>query len=142
MPVRNTFDAELIRTFLRDGCRETLHAAAAHAAVRAMIYCPVKSGHMRSTIRVLDSNDGTMSTVYVGAYYAPFVELGHLTPAGTWVAPHPFMRMALEDTAEAWPQIVQTAFAYAGEAAMSRADGPHLGAEFTAGSLDAMPADD
>ena len=132
MPVRNTFDADIIREILQDRSSEAIHAAAVHTAIKAMAYCPVDTGHMRSTIQIIESGDRSMSTVYVGAYYAPFVELGHMTPSGRYVAPRPFLRLALEDTAQSWPQIVQTAFAHAGDAASSRIDGPHLGAEFTA----------
>ena len=55
------------------------------------------------------------------------------TRTGAFVSPQPFLRMALQDTARAWPGIAQKAFAHAESARASRTDGPgYLGAEFTA----------
>ena len=91
--------------------RQAISEAAIYTAVQAMKYCPVDTGHLRSTIKVLHSNMGDLSTVVVDATYAVPVEFGHVTRSGGFVPPQPFLRMAIVDASEAWPNIVHNTWA-------------------------------
>ncbi len=96
---------------------DTLQAIGAAAAEfmleRATEYAPKDTGYMASTIGVLSEIDrpgrsvagNYVHTIFCMADYARYVEFGYYSIAGTWIPPQPFMRRAIADTAERWPEI-------------------------------------
>ena len=100
--------------------------AAEYMADRARSYVPVDTGFLKSSITVISPSGSQSSHVVATADYAQFVEFGHVAGASTWVAPNPFMRRALDDTARAFPEIAKGA-------RVTRPDGggSSLGATFT-----------
>lgn len=66
-------------------------------AERARFYCPVDSGHLLSTIQVVEAEDGRSWRVVATAEYASAVEFGYTTSTGRAVPPQPFLRPAIAD---------------------------------------------
>lgn len=79
--------------------------AAQFMAARAVLYAPVDTGHLAYNIHVQELGSGLGFRVVSTAFYSPYVEFGHLSTGGTWVAPNPFLRRALADTVDEWPQL-------------------------------------
>ena len=57
--------------------------------------CPVDTGRLRSSITHRQVDDDTV-VVGTNVSYAPYVELGHHTTGGSFVAGRPFLRPAAE----------------------------------------------
>jgi hypothetical protein len=102
--------------------------AAGFMAERAKQYAPVDTGMLLRSIEVQTSSIGTSFHVIATAPYAQWVEFGHMA-GSTFVAPNPFMRMALADTVREWPNFVRSVRI---DRPGGAADVGHLGATFTA----------
>jgi len=61
----------------------------------AKVRAPVDTGFLRNSIQSTDASDLEWWVV-VGAEYGIFVEYGHHTRGGTFVAPQPFLSPAVE----------------------------------------------
>jgi hypothetical protein len=100
--------------------------AAEYMASWAREFCPVKTGALRSSIRVASSMGGAVAHVVATADHAEPVEFGHMSRGG-FVNPNPFMRPALNKAREKYPGLV-------GDAHVVEGSGPggHLGVTFQA----------
>jgi hypothetical protein len=99
---------------------------AQHMAERARHYAPVDTGHLQAEIQVVAPSGSKSAHVIAGADYSQWVEFGHLAGGVAWVAPNPFMRRALADTAKAFPDIAKGVRL----ARPGVSDVPNLGATF------------
>lgn len=68
------------------------------------IHAPVDTGFMVSTSDVFSEHEGLDSWVTVYAYYAHWVEFGHMA-GPTWVPPQPALRNAMAMAKANFPQI-------------------------------------
>lgn len=100
--------------------------AAEFMAERARAYVPMDTGALKTSIQIVNASGSTKVHVVATEHYAQFVEFGHIAGAGTWVAPNPFMRKALSDTAKAFPEIVRGV-----RVTRPDGEGSSLGATFT-----------
>lgn len=134
MSVRSTIDWLLGRKAVELAGNEAIRRAAEFMALRAQQYVPVDTGRLHNSIIVQASMGGAKVNVMAtavsdsGAPYPVYVEFGHMA-GSTFVAPNPFMRKALADTARAWPDIckgVRIVSPFGGSGA------GHLGATFQA----------
>ena len=68
--------------------------------------CPVDTGNLRNSIthQQLDENTEVIGS---NVEYAPFVELGHHTSAGTLVPGRPFLRPAAENHTGEYKRIIE-----------------------------------
>lgn len=85
------------RLWLRELGLARARAIAEWTAERARALCPVDTGHLRSTIQVVEDPGGGGWLVVAAAEYAAAVEFGYMTSTGRVVAPNPFLRRALAD---------------------------------------------
>ena len=67
--------------------------------------CPVDTGRLKNSIAHTTDQD----TVYCGTNveYAPYVEMGHHTPSGKFVAPQPYLKPALTDHKDEYINIIK-----------------------------------
>lgn len=79
--------------------------AAKHLATMARTYAPVDTGDLFRSIHIVVDTATDTTSVLASMPYAQWVEFGHIAGNSTWVAPNPFMRNALADTARAFPEI-------------------------------------
>lgn len=107
MPVKFRWPWSKTKKVVEDLTRGVRVGAAEYMAERARIYAPVDTGFLKSEIVVIAPSGSTKSHVLARADYSQFVEFGHLAGGVAWVAPNPFMRRALADTAQAFPEIAK-----------------------------------
>lgn len=105
--IRNTINLDLARRTLVDAAKGVVGETARYMAERAAIHAPVDTGWLRHSIEVSISPSGMKANVQVMAHYAQWVEFGHATPSGGFVAPNPFMRRALADTERQFGEIAK-----------------------------------
>lgn len=67
----------------------SIQAAGLTCEATAKQLCPVDTGRLRSSIQYMSGPFGC--TIGTSTFYAPFVELGHHSRSGSWVAAQPFM---------------------------------------------------
>ena len=67
----------------------------------------VDTGVLRNSIAHAQRDEDT-EVVGTNVYYAPYVELGHHTRSGSWVAPKPYLRPAVEDHRKEYETIIRT----------------------------------
>ena len=72
-------------------------------AERARQYCPVDTGALLASIVTFQDISNGRWFCQATAHYSVPVEFGHMTVAGSWVPPNPFMRKAIADTTAEWP---------------------------------------
>lgn len=92
---------------------EGARLAAEYIAERARFYCPVDSGDLRRSIKVIPTRGGTRWSVVATMKYAIHVEFGttHHGPNGSYfIAPQPFMRKAFADGRKQFPTILRDAY--------------------------------
>jgi|ERR1035437_2766986 hypothetical protein len=80
-------------------CNEFLERLAQDVRERAIVNAPVKTGKLRDSIDILD-RDMENKTILVGTQdtgYGLYVEVGHSTRDGGFVAPSGFLRRAADD---------------------------------------------
>lgn len=68
------------------------------------IHAPVDTGYMVSTSDIFTEYDGKDAWVTVYAYYAHWVEFGHMA-GPTWIPPQPALRNAMAMAKVNFPQI-------------------------------------
>ena len=68
--------------------------------------CPVDTGRLRNSITHQQYDENT-EVVGTNVEYAPYVELGHHTSGGKFVAGKPFLRPAAEGHTDEYRQIIQ-----------------------------------
>lgn len=68
--------------------------------------CPVDTGNLRNSITHQQFDEST-EVIGSNVEYAPFVELGHFTAAGTKVAAQPFLRPAAENHTSEYKRILE-----------------------------------
>lgn len=93
---------------------------------RAMYHCPVKSGYLKSTIGMQETGDGQGYTVTVEAPYAAYVEHGHFNSREVFIPPNPFLRTAIEETAQRFPSIARSFAGFKHEKTVSSAKNPNM----------------
>lgn len=128
MFLRNTIDWARARLGLLRAAEETAEKAAEFMAAKAREYCPVDTGELRASIAVLKASGSATYHVVATAEHAIFVEYGSHHPSGLWIPPNPFMRRALAETAQAFPQIARSVRL---DRPGGAAGAAHLGATFT-----------
>ena len=69
--------------------------------------CPVDTGRLRNSITHQQFDENT-EVVGTNVEYAPYVELGHNTTGGTFVAGKPFLRPAAEGHSAEYKNIINT----------------------------------
>ena len=69
--------------------------------------CPVDTGRLRNSITHQQYDEHT-EVIGTNVEYAPYVELGHHTTGGTYVAGKPFLRPAAEGHASEYKAIVES----------------------------------
>lgn len=87
----------------RDKALETIGGKAESYAKKI---CPVKTGRLRNSITHQQFSDNT-EMVGTNVEYAPYVELGHHTSSGSFVAGKPFLRPAAEGHSAEYKQIIE-----------------------------------
>ena len=69
--------------------------------------CPVDTGRLRNSITHQQYDDDT-EVIGSNVEYAPYVELGHHTTGGTFVAGKPFLRPAAEGHTTEYKNIIES----------------------------------
>lgn len=110
LPWRGKEVADRIELAGSEGAR----IAAEYVAERARYYCPVDSGDLRRSIKVIPTQSRMRWNVVATMPYAIHVEFGttHHGPGGSYfIPPNPFMRRAFADGRKMYPTILKDAFA-------------------------------
>ena len=68
--------------------------------------CPVDTGRLRNSITHQQYDDNT-EVIGTNVEYAPYVELGHHTSGGKFIAGKPFLKPAAEGHTAEYKQIIQ-----------------------------------
>lgn len=68
--------------------------------------CPVDTGNLRNSITHQRMNENT-EVIGTNVEYAPYVELGHHTTGGTFVAGRPYLRPAAEGHSSEYRRIIE-----------------------------------
>lgn len=105
---RSTIDADGAKAALLSKGDAVMSRLAEYTAERARATCPVDTGELRDSIRVIKTSGSGSYHVVATAAHAQFVEFGHHA-GNTWVPPNPFMRRALEDARREFPRIAEAA---------------------------------
>lgn len=100
-----TWKGDKLAEQARRECERLAYRMADYCATLARAYAPVDTGFLVSSVGIERSPTATATVrVYVGAYYAQYVEFGYTTRAGTHVPPNPFLQRAIADTVERFPE--------------------------------------
>ena len=83
---------------LRDTINEQIQEAGIDTQADAKKACPVDTGRLRSSIQY--TPDILEALVGTNVEYAPYVEMGHHTRSGSFVAAQPFLYPAFEKNAQ------------------------------------------
>jgi len=67
----------------------------------------VDTGNLRNSITHAQRDENT-EVVGTNVKYAPYVELGHHTVSGSFVAPKPYLRPAVENHREEYARIIKS----------------------------------
>ena len=94
-----------VETAVQEAYARALEIMGGKAETYAKRLCPVKTGHLRNSI-THQQRDKDTEVIGTNVEYAPYVELGHHTPSGSYVPPKPYLRPAAENHAEEYRQIV------------------------------------
>lgn len=88
-------------------CGRALEICGGVAESYAKLRCPVDTGNLRNSIT--HQMDGDRA-VLIGTpvEYAPYVELGHHTPSGSYVSPKPYIVPALEEHVSEYENVIRT----------------------------------
>lgn len=124
MDLRLRWDGDAVGAGLERRGREAARLAAEYVAERARIYCPVESGELSASIRVVSGEDGSVWHVIATAEHARAVEFGSMR-GDTFIPPNPFLRRALADGRREFPAILK-------EVMVTADEGNHLGAAIRA----------
>lgn len=82
-----------------------LEACGLQAERSAKLLCPVDTGRLRNSI----THATKEQTVYIGTNveYAASVETGHILPNGSYTAPKPYLKPAIENNKEKYKAIMK-----------------------------------
>lgn len=110
---KKAIDWAKAKLFVVKAGQQIMVSAADYMAERARAHAPVDTGFLQNSVAVAYGLAASLPYTYTysvvaTADYAVWVQIGHLTPSGFWVAPNPFMTRAVEDTARAFPQIAKS----------------------------------
>lgn len=88
-------------------CGRALEICGGMAESYAKMRCPVDTGNLRNSITHQMDGD---KAVLIGTpvEYAPYVELGHHTTTGRFVAPRPYLLPALEEHVSEYEQVIKS----------------------------------
>lgn len=88
-------------------CRRALEICGGKAETYAKLRCPVDTGNLQNSITHQPDGD---RAVIIGTpvEYAPYVELGHHTTTGRFVAPRPYLLPALEEHVSEYEQVIKS----------------------------------
>lgn len=106
MPVVFTSHAKDVLSAEKAAAREALEIIGGKAETYAKKLCPVDTGRLRNSITHQQYDDNT-EVVGSNLSYAPYVELGHHTSSGSFVAGKPYLRPAAEGHAEEYKEIIK-----------------------------------
>lgn len=106
MSVMFTSHAKEALTAEQAARNKALEIIGGKAETYAKKICPVDTGRLRNSITHQQYDDNT-EAVGTNVEYAPFVELGHHTSGGTFVAGKPFLKPAAEGHTAEYKQIIQ-----------------------------------
>ena len=67
--------------------------------------CPVDTGRLRNSIA--HTTDQDYAYCGTNVEYAPYVEMGHHTPSGKFVAPRPYLKPAAADHTQEYINIIK-----------------------------------
>lgn len=83
----------------------TLEACGLQAERSAKLLCPVDTGRLRNSI----THATKEQAVYIGTNveYAASVETGHILPNGSYTAPKPYLKPAIENNKEKYKAIIK-----------------------------------
>lgn len=95
MSVTFTSHASSVLTAAEKAKSQALEMIGGMAESYAKKLCPVDTGNLRNSITHQRYDEDT-EVVGSNVEYAPYVELGHHTPSGSFVKPHAFLRPAAE----------------------------------------------
>jgi hypothetical protein len=109
MRIEKWFRPEVVEARLRVMASDISYELAYYVWAQARDYCPVRSGFLRDSIQLISEADGSRHWVIATAPYAEPVEFGYTMRNGTRVGPRMYMRRALRDGANRYPDIVKDA---------------------------------
>lgn len=114
--IRLRWNGDAVKAGLERRGREGARLAAEYVAERARFYCPVDSGELKASIRVVSvaGEGGAVWHVVATAEHARAVEFGSMR-GDTFIPPDPFLRRALADGRREFPAILKEALVTAGE---------------------------
>lgn len=88
-------------------CGRALEICGGMAESYAKMRCPVDTGNLRNSITHQMEGDRTV-VIGTPVEYAPYVELGHHTTTGRFVAPRPYLLPALEEHIDEYKNVIMT----------------------------------
>ncbi len=97
-----------LREAMERGGAERARLAAEYVAERARFSCPVDSGELKASIRVVDGDRGAVWHVVATAEHARAVEFGSMR-GDIFIPPDPFLRRAMADGRREFPAILRAA---------------------------------
>jgi hypothetical protein len=103
--LRFVWNPQPAREAILRAAKDSMRDMATYMAQRAVDYAPVDTGFLASHIQMVELAGDEGFRVISTAFYSEFLEFGHMSRGGSWVAPRPFMRNALADAAQQWPTI-------------------------------------
>jgi HK97 gp10 family phage protein len=106
LKVRKFWRGEEVKAAIVKTALQVNMEAGEYMLQRAKEGCPVDTGFLKASIRLVVTMGGARVSVIAEAPYAIYVEFGSLH-GGTWIAPRPFMRNAYFDTARQYPEIAK-----------------------------------
>ena len=86
---------------------QALEIIGGKAETYAKRLCPVDTGNLRNSITHQQFDENT-EVIGTNVEYAPYVELGHHTTGGTYVAGNPFLRPAAENHISEYKSILKS----------------------------------
>ena len=92
---------------IEQATRRALEIIGGKAETYAKQLCPVDTGNLRNSIthRQVDAQTEAVGT---NVEYAPYVEFGHHTTSGSFVAPRAFLVPALENHVDEYASIIKS----------------------------------
>ena len=104
--LRLHWNDDAVKTGLERRAREGARLAAGYVAKRARFYCPVDSGELKASIRVVNGGGRAVWHVVATAEHAGAVEFGSMR-GGIFIPPDPFLRRAMADGRREFPAILK-----------------------------------
>ena len=102
LEVNNT---DLVKEALQSAIDKALEEIGLQAQNYATAICPVDTGRLKNSITHMQENENT-EVIGTNVEYAPYVEMGHHTASGSYVAPQPFLEPAVMEHVDEYKQMV------------------------------------